>query len=52
MYKEKYEKYRSNVDFIHSYRGASNAATGSKYDSNANVEFKNISYDEKQVIPF
>ena len=42
MYKEKYEKYRKNVDFINSYRGASNAATGSKYDSNANVEFKNI----------
>ena len=39
MYREKYEKYRSNVDFIQSYRGASNAATGSKYDSNANVEF-------------
>lgn len=42
MYREKYEKYRSNVDFIKTYRGASNAATGSKYDSNANVEFKNI----------
>lgn len=42
MYKEKYEKYRNNVDFIQSYRSASNAATGSKYDSNANVEFKNI----------
>ena len=42
MYREKYEKYRRNVDFINAYRGASNAATGSKYDSNANLEFKNI----------
>ena len=42
MYKEKYEKYRKNVDYIADYRKASNAATGSKYDSNANVEHKNI----------
>ena len=42
MYREKYEKYRKNVDFIKDYRAASNAATGSKYDSNANVEHKNI----------
>lgn len=42
MYKEKYEKFRKSVDFIESYRGASNAATGSKYDANANVEHKNI----------
>ena len=42
MYKEKYEKYRSYVDFIDDYRSASNAATGSKFDSNANVEHKNI----------
>lgn len=42
MYREKYEKYRSYVDFITDYRSASNAATGSKFDSNANVEHKNI----------
>ena len=42
MYREKYEKYRKNVEFIESYRKSSNPATGSKYDSNANVEHKNI----------
>lgn len=42
MYREKYEKYRKYVDFIKGYRDASNAATGSKVDSNANVEHKNI----------
>lgn len=42
MYKEKYEKYRDYVDFIKRYRKASNAATGSEFDSNANVEHKNI----------
>ena len=42
MYKEKYEVYRKYVDFINDYRCASNAATGSKVDSNANVEHKNI----------
>lgn len=42
MYREKYEKYRNYVDFITDYRNASNAATGSKFDSNANVEHKNI----------
>ena len=42
MYAEKYEKYRNKIDFIKSYRTAKNAATGSKYDSNANVEHKNI----------
>lgn len=42
MYKEKYEKYREQINFINDYKKASNAATGSKYDSNANVEHKNI----------
>jgi ribonucleoside-triphosphate reductase len=42
MYREKYEKYRDKINFINDYRKASNAATGSKYDSNANVEHKNI----------
>ncbi len=33
---------RKNNDFIRDYINASNASTGSKYDSNANVENKNI----------
>jgi ribonucleoside-triphosphate reductase len=36
------EKYRSYVDFLNSYRVASNAASGSQVDSNANVENKNV----------
>lgn len=39
---KKYEKYRHNVDFILEYSQASNAATGSKFDSNANIETKNV----------
>lgn len=39
---EKYEKYRHNVDFIRDYSRASNAATGSKFDANANIETKNV----------
>lgn len=31
-----------DIQFIHDYMKASNAATGSKFDSNANVENKNI----------
>ena len=42
MYVEKYERYRDKINFIKDYSRASNAATGSKYDSNANVEHKNI----------
>lgn len=42
MYAEKYEKFRDKIKFINDYRNAKNAATGSKYDSNANVEHKNI----------
>lgn len=38
----KYEKYRHNVDFINEYSKASNAATGSKFDANANIETKNV----------
>lgn len=36
------EQYRKNIDYIQKYRKASNAATGSKFDANANVENKNI----------
>ena len=39
---KKYEKYRHNGDFIREYSQASNAATGSKFDSNANIETKNV----------
>lgn len=39
---KKYEKYRHSVDFIREYSQASNAATGSKFDSNANIETKNV----------
>lgn len=38
----KYEKYRNYLNYIEEYKKASNAATGSKVDSNANVENKNI----------
>ena len=33
---------KKKLEFIESYKAASNAATGSKYDSNANVTQKNI----------
>lgn len=39
---EDYSKYQSYVDYVKSYREATNAATGSKVDSNANVENKNV----------
>lgn len=41
-YINEYEKYRRYVRFINNYKAASNAATGSEVDSNANVENKNI----------
>lgn len=41
-YYNKIKKYGKYVDFMKEYRSASNAATGSKYDPNANVENKNI----------
>ena len=36
------KRAREKVEYIHEYIGASNAATGSKYDANANVTSKNI----------
>ena len=39
---DKYKKYQHEVDFIKKYSEASNAASGSKFDANANVEEKNI----------
>lgn len=42
MIEEYKDKYRGYVDFIQKYREAMNAASGSKYDANANVEHKNV----------
>ena len=36
------QAYRNKLDFIKKYAAAKNASTGSKFDSNANVENKNI----------
>lgn len=36
------KKMLSKIEYIENYKKASNAATGSKYDANANVEHKNI----------
>jgi ribonucleoside-triphosphate reductase len=37
-----HKRLRKNDDFVKTYINASNAATGSKYDTNANVSNKNI----------
>lgn len=42
MLTEKYAKYKHLDDYIQEYSRASNAATGSKFDSNANVDNKNV----------
>ena len=39
---EKNKTLKKDSDFIRDYINASNASTGSKYDSNANVENKNV----------
>lgn len=41
-YRSIYETYRPYINFIKKYRVVSNASTGSKFDSNANVENKNV----------
>ena len=41
-YRSIYETYRPYINFIKRYRVVSNASTGSKFDSNANVENKNV----------
>lgn len=38
----KYSSYEKHVNFINRYKKASNAASGSEFDSNANVNNKNI----------
>jgi len=40
--KDKDKTLKKDSDFIRDYINASNASTGSKYDSNANVENKNV----------
>ena len=42
MRTEKYNKYKHLDEYIHKYSKASNAATGSRFDSNANVDNKNV----------
>ena len=45
LYRQKHtedREIREKIDFLSNYCNASNAATGSKYDANANVEKKNI----------
>ena len=45
LYRQKHmedREVKDKLDFLTSYCDASNAATGSKYDANANVEKKNI----------
>lgn len=45
LYRQRHEEDREiakRVDFLTDYCNASNAATGSKYDANANVEKKNV----------
>ena len=39
---EKYEKVRPKINFIKKYRQSCNAASGSEFDANANVEKKNV----------
>lgn len=39
---DKYKKYAKKINFIKDYGEASNAASGSKFDANANVETKNV----------
>ena len=39
---DKYERVRPKLNFIKRYRQALNASTGSEFDSNANVEEKNV----------
>ena len=37
-----YKKYQDKLDYIKEYSEAKNAASGSKFDANANVENKNV----------
>lgn len=45
-----YEKYREHIAFIEQYQNASNAASGSTRDSNANVENKNVTTETGEIL--
>lgn len=44
-----YEKYRKDIEFINQYQKASNAASGSIRDANANVENKNVTTETGEI---
>ncbi|WP_127717169.1 anaerobic ribonucleoside-triphosphate reductase [Halobacteriovorax sp. HLS] len=43
------EQIENKIDFIKKYQEATNAASGSKFDANANVSFKNIATLEAEI---
>ena len=45
----KYSSYEKHVNFINKYKKASNAATGSEFDSNANVDNKNVATMQNEL---
>ena len=45
----KYSSYEKYVNFIKKYKKASNAATGSEFDSNANVDNKNVATMQNEL---
>ena len=49
MVKLDHSQLLKKIDFIEKYIGSSNAAEGSKYDANANVESKNIATMEAEL---
>ena len=46
---KQYEKYRDDIKFINQYQKASNAASGSTRDANANVENKNVTTETGEI---
>ena len=46
---KQYEKYRNDINFINQYQKASNAASGSVRDANANVENKNVTTETGEI---
>lgn len=44
-----YEKYREDINFIKQYQKATNAASGSTRDANANVENKNVTTETGEI---
>lgn len=45
-----YERYRKDIEFINQYQKASNAASGSTRDANANVENKNVTTEKGEIL--